>query len=706
MTATTQEIGRARPRDDAGLKVQGQATYAYEFPIDRVTHVFAAQSTIAKGRIVRIETDAAEAVDGVLAVITHRNAPRLQPAPPPDIVVLQSDRIAYHGQVVAAVVAETPEAARYAAGLVRIEYAPEPHAVDLDLDRPDLYTPAQLNGGYTSDTFKGDVEAGLALAPITHEFVYTTPTYHNNPIEMHATIGDWRDDGVTLHYSSQGVYAVRQSVAGVLGVPAERVRVISPYVGGGFGSKGAAWPNVTVALMASRVVGRPAKIMLTRQQMFSLAGHRTPTHQRITIGSERDGRLVAVAHDTIEQSSVVQEFAEQTGVATRAMYRTPNLRTTHRLATCDIPVPSWMRAPGECPGMFALESAIDETANACGIDPVEFRIVNEPTRRPEDDLLFSTRNLVACLREGARRIRWDERAAQPRSRRDGRWLIGLGVASSLYPLYSLPGNAAHVSVTPDGRYRVEIGAADIGQGSWTVLRQIAADALDVAIDDVTMAIGDTAFPPASIAGGSSGTTSWGSAVTFACRELRRVLHEEHGDRIPAGGLDVMKEAPENPDLKQFAMYSFGAQFAEVRVDMDTGEIRVPRMCGIFAAGRIINPTTARSQFIGGMTMGLSMALHEQTVIDSTFGHYVNHDFAEYHIAVNADVGEIDVGWIDEYDARANPMGSKGIGEIGIVGTAAAIANAAYNATGIRVRDLPVTLDKLLAADDGARFAPQ
>lgn len=700
MSVITRSIGAARTRDDAEVKVRGEATYSYEFPVDRAAYVFVVQSTIAKGRIARIETAVAEDLPGVLAVLTHQNAPPIEAGDIPELAVLQSDRIVYHGQVVAAVVAETLEEARYAAGRIRIVYESEPHAVTLDVERPDLYVPEELNGGYETDTFTGDVEAGLALAPIRREFVYRTPTYHNNPIEMHATIAEWRDDGITLYTSTQGPHSLRKAVAKAIGVADERIRVIAPYIGGGFGSKGNPWGNVTLALIASRAIGRPAKIAWTRQQMFSLAGHRTPTHQRFTIGTETDGRIVSLAHDTIEQSSTRQEFAEQTGVATRAMYRAPNLRTTHLLATCDVPVPSWMRAPGECPGMFGLESAMDEMAVACDIDPVEFRIRNEPLRKPQDDQPFSTRHLVECLREGARRIGWSERSAKPRMRRDGRWLIGLGVASSIYPVYYQAGNTARVTAAPDGSFSVGIGAADMGQGPWTVLRQIAADALEAPIERVTLTIGDTAEPFASVAGGSSGTTSWGSAIVHACGELRRRLSDEFGGRIPSGGVTMNVAAPDNPDTKRFAMYAFGAQFAEVRVDVDTGEVRVPRMCGIFAAGRIINPITARSQLIGGMTMGLSMALLEESVIDRVYGHYANHDLAEYHIATNADVGAIDVDWIDEIDEHTNPMGSKGIGEIGIVGTAAAIANAAYNATGVRVRDLPVTLDKLLLGATG------
>jgi xanthine dehydrogenase YagR molybdenum-binding subunit len=345
--------------------------------------------------------------------------------------------------------------------------------------------------------------------------------------------------------------------------------------------------------------------------------------------------------------------------------------------------------------MFALESAMDEMAIACGLDPIEFRIRNEPSVNPETGAPFSSRNLVACLREGARRFGWEGRDPTPMARRDRGWLVGTGVAASTYPVFRLPGNAATIRVGPDGRYAVLIGAADIGTGAWTALTQIAADALGVAVDDVDLRIGDTALPLACTAGGSSGINSWGSTIVEAARTLRARLESEHGGTVPAEGLEVTAEMPDNPYTEQFAMHSFGAQFAEVRVHEDSGEVRVPRLLGVFAAGRIINPKTARSQLVGAMTMGLSMALHEHSVLDPRFGHVVNHDFAEYHIAANADVGSVEAYWVDEDDPYVNPMGAKGLGEVGIVGTAAAIANAVHHATGIRVRDLPITLDKLL-----------
>lgn len=691
-------IGVPLERIDGPAKVTGTAPYAFEHPLTDPTYLHPVQATIARGRITAIDTGAAEALDGVLAVITHENAPRLAAGQDAELTVLQSDEVAFRGQFVGAVVAETSETARHAARLITVGYHEQPHDVELRWDRDDLYAPDQVSAGYPTDTTQGDVDAALAEAAVTVAETYTTAWYNNNPMEPHTTVARWDsaahpdgEDGLTLYDSTQGVHSVRSAVASVLGLDEDRIRVVAPHVGGGFGSKGPAHAHVVLAAMAARVVaGRPVKFALTRQQMFSLVGYRTPTIQRVRLAANGEGRLSAISMDVVEQTSRIKEFAEQTGVPARMMYAAENRRTTHRLAALDVPVPSWMRAPGECPGMFGPEVAMDELAITCGLDPIELRIRNEPEVDPESGRPFSSRNLVTCLREGARRFGWSDRDPTPGARRDEGWLVGTGVASSTYPTYRMPGSGATIRFGAGGRYRVQIGAADLGTGTWTALTQIAADALDVAAEQIELQIGDTALPKASVAGGSSGITSWGSTIVDAAR----VFRDKFGND-PAEGDEADAATPENPDAGRFAMHAFGAQFAEVRVHEDTGEVRVPRLLGVFAVGRVINPRTARSQFVGGMTMGLSMALHEQSVLDERFGHVVNHDFAEYHIATNADVGTIEAHWIDEHDPYLNPMGSKGIGEIGIVGTAAAVVNAAHHATGIRVRDLPVTLDKLL-----------
>lgn len=687
-------IGASLDRIDGPLKVTGAAKYAFEYPVDQVAYIAPVQSAIAKGRIISLDTSAARALPGVIAVLSHENAPRLALLDNQYVSVFQSDAVAYRGQFVAAVVAETLEVAHQAARLVAVRYEEQPHNVELRANLSNLYKPEKIIPDSEADTIQGDVDAALAKAPITIDHTYTTPAEHNNPLEPHATIAIWSDGSVTLYDADQGANWIQDEVAKAFGLLPERVRVIAPYVGGGFGSKAFSHPHLIVAIMASQVAKRPAKLALTRQQMFAVAGYRTPTIQHIRLGAERDGTLTAIAHDAVEQTSTTYEFAEQTTVATRIMYAASNRCTTHRLARLDLPANLWMRAPGECPGMFALESAMDELALACGLDPIELRIQNEPKVDPETGHPFSSRGLTRCLREGAKRFGWQRRDPQPRMRRSGSWLIGTGVAASTYPYYQFPATAL-VRVDRAGHYSVRIAASDIGTGTWTALTQIAADTLEVPLERVQLEIGDSTLPKAGGAGGSSGITSWGWAIVEAAQKLRTRLRDEYVGNVPAEGLEARGEFETNPEAQRFSMHAFGAQFAEVHVNEDTGEVRVPRLLGVFAAGHIINPKTARSQLLGGMTMGLSMALHEESVLDPRFGDFVNHDFAEYHIATNADVGTIDVTWIDENDPHVNPMGSKGIGELGIVGTAAAVANAVYHATGTRIRDLPITLDKLL-----------
>ena len=528
------------------------------------------------------------------------------------------------------------------------------------------------------------------------EQTYRTPFEHNNPMEPHALVARWeeREDGPFLDVfdSTQGVHGVRRTLAPLLGLEPERVRVRAPYVGGGFGSKGLPHsPEVAAVLAARTTGGRPVKLAVTRQQMFALTGYRTATVSRFRLGARPDGTLVAIDHRVVEQTSRVKEFAEQTATATRMMYAAPHRHTSHRLIPLDVAVPSWMRAPGEMPGMYAHEVAMDELAVACGIDPILLRERNEPDVDPESGL--AVRQPPAARLPGPRRraLRLGGpagRAPRDRSSATG----GSAPASPRRPTRRTrcPATRPASPASTSGRYAVAIGAVDIGTGARTVLAQIAADALGVDVGAVDLEIADTELPPASVAGGSSGTSSWGGAIVAAAQRFRA----DHGDH-PDPGLETTASAAANPEQKRRALHSFGATFAEVRVHRWTGEIRVPRLLGVYSVGRVVNPVTARSQFLGGLVMGLSSGLFEESVRDPRFGHIVTQDLASYHVASHADVLGVEAEWLDEEDTTVSPMGARGIGEIGIVGTAAAVVNAAYHATGIRVRDLPLTADRFV-----------
>jgi len=706
-------VGQAITRVDALAKVTGTARYAAEYRLERLAYGWVVRSTIASGTIISIDRETVLDQPGVLTVIDHTNAERLTEAGDGELLVLQGNRVRYRGQTVALVVAESSELARAAAESLTVSYLQDEHDAGFAADHPSMYTPEKVNPNFPAESSVGEVDVALASAEVRVDQTYSTPTEHNNPMEPHATTASWDGARLTVYDSNQGAYSVQRSLVTLFSLPDEAVRVCSEHVGGGFGSKGTARPTVVLASLASRALGRPVRVALTRQQMFSLTGYRTPTIQRMRLGADLTGRLQALEHVAYSQTSRVLEFAEQTAVISRVMYATPNLRTGHRVVALNVPTPRWMRAPGEAPGAFALESAMDELAEACRLDPVDLRVINEPDVEPDSGRSFSSRNVVACLTEGARRFGWFSRDPRPGIRRDGRWLVGTGVASSTYPARNSPTTCA-IQAHRDGSFQVRIAAADIGTGARTALLQIAADALQVTPHRIDLRIADSDFGQAMIAGGSMGTASWGWAIVKAADELRKRLAAVGAG--PAGSGDVMSDSDRRslggdeglvvtvdtaPDIAAQAdvvRHAFGAQFAEVAVDVATGEIRVPRMLGVFAAGHIVNPATARSQLIGGMTMGLSMALFEESIMDAHFGDYVNHDLAGYHIATNADVQSIDVSWIDEHDDQTNPSGIKGIGEIGIVGTAAAIANAVWHATGRRQRHLPIRPDRVISAN--------
>ncbi len=685
-------LGAPVDRIEGREKVTGQAKYAYEYAAEEVCYAAIVQSTEARGRIRSLDASVALSLSGVIDVLWAENAPKLEEVDDPELEILQQPEFAYRGQIIGAVIAESYETARQAERLIKADYDTEPHDTVLRADHPELYTPEKVNPSFPAETADGDFDAAYADSEVTIDCTYTTPTEHNNPMEPHATLAVWEEGAITLYDSNQGASSVAETVAQAFGLKPEAVRVISPHVGGGFGSKGTPRPHVILAVMASKLVGRPVKLAVTRQQMFDVTGYRTPTIQRLRLGATAEGQITAIAHEVFEQSSRIREFAEQTAVPTRMMYAAESRRTSHQLVRLDLPTPSWMRAPGETPGMYALESALDELAQACGLDPVELRIRNEPEIDPETGHKFSSRNLVACLREGAERFGWSRRDPELRSRRQGEWLIGTGVASSTYPARRQK-SAARISLDADARYTVEIAAADIGTGARTALTQVAAEMLEVPLDQVTVNVGDSSFPAAQLAGGSMGTSSWSSAVVKACRELR--AHLAAGEEPPVE-LEVDTEAEVAAD-EPLAKHAFGAQFIEAWVSSVTGEIHIRRALGVFATGRIVNAKTARSQFLGGMTMGIGMALHEESILDPAFGDYVNHDLATYRVPACADIEGLEVTWIDEEDPHVNPIGAKGIGEIGIVGTAAAVASAVHHAIGVRIRDLPLRPDRVLAA---------
>lgn len=686
---STASIGQPIQRTESIEKVTGRARYAVEQPAETApAYCWYVPATIATGRVVDVTCD-----EDVLAVLWHGNAEKLSEIEDTELAVLQSGRVAYRGQIVAAVVADSLEQARDVAARVRVKYASEARPDnELTNDHHTLYAPETVNAGFPTDVTVGDPDAALTDAVHTVDQWYSTSPMHNSPMEPHATTASWSDGVLTVWDSTQAPSGVQGDLATLFDLDPSNVRVFAENVGGGFGAKGSTRPNTVLATMAARVSGRTIKLALPRQALFDLVGYRTPTINHVQLGADADGVLTALAHDTVQQTSQIFEFCEQTAESSRHIYASPHRRTTHRLAVLDVPTPRWMRAPGEAPGMFAVETAIDELSYAVGIDPIELRIINEPDVDPASGNPFSSRSVVECLREGAERFGWSERDPRPGHRRDGRKLIGSGVATASYPVLISPSSAS-ATLDADGSITVSVAASDIGTGARTVLRQIAADALAVSADRVELKLGDSALPKAPGAGGSSGTSSWGWAVTKACRAL--VDKVGSVDEATGPAEVTVETSDELEGQKDVARMAFGAQFAEVEVDVDTGEVRVRRMLGVFGIGRVMNPRLARSQLIGGMTFGLGMALMEAGNTDREFGGFSNHDLAEYHVPVCADIPDIEAVWVEEHDDELSPTGGKGIGEIGTVGSPAAIGNAVYHATGVRVRDLPITLDKVL-----------
>ncbi|MFB7272097.1 xanthine dehydrogenase family protein molybdopterin-binding subunit [Streptomyces sp. NPDC056244] len=702
--AVTGALGTARTRVEGRAKVTGAARYAGEIPFAELAHGWLVLSTVARGRIRSVEDTPVLAMPGVLTVLHHGNAPRVDTdyigmvgRPNPVLGIFQHDRVPFVGWPVALVVAETSEQAREAAEALVVRYDEEPHDAAFFAGHPGAYTP-ENNPLVRAETEKGDLEAQLGLSSVVLDEEYTTPEEHHNAMEPHAATARWDGGRLDVVDSNQGSTWVATELAQLFSLDPASVRVRSEHVGGGFGSKGLS-PHQVAAVMATTVLHRPVRVVLTRRQMFSLVGYRSPTAQRVRLGADADGRLRAFDHRSTSLTSTVHEFIESSAVLGRVMYDADAHHTLHRLVRLDVPTPSWMRAPGEAPGSFALEAALDELAEKCGIDPIELRVRNEPGSGPVSGLPFSSRNVLACFEEGARRFGWADRDPRPGLRREGRWLLGTGTAAATYPSGAGPSTAA-VTAEADGTFTVRINATDIGTGARTAMTLVAAQALAVDPDRIRVRMADSDLGPAMFAGGSMGTRSWAWAVTVAAKELRERL--ALGGGIPPEGITARSNTAEAiAALAKKERHSFGAQFAEVAVDVTTGEVRVRRLLGIYAAGTIVNPLTARSQLIGGMTWGLSMALHEEAVRDVASGGHVGADLAGYHFAAHADVPLIEADWVDDPDPD-DPVGIKGIGEIGVVGVAAAIANAVWHATGVRHRDLPIRPDRVLHAADEAR----
>ena len=728
-------MGKPVDRVEGRLKVMGKAPYANEMVEGGVAaHGFMVLATVAKGTVSAIDSTAAERAPGVLMVMTNLNAPKQAPWGPVDapdryarsIPQLHSSKIEYYGQPVAFVVANTFEQARSASRLIAIEYASI--AGEYDMQSPNVQGELQTSffGEPLVDGSKDDFEKAFAASAVKVDGRFTTPAHAAAPMEPPATLAYWEGGKLTVHCSAQLINSAQKGVAATLGIPVGNVRVVSRYIGGGFGSKLPIYGDVILSALAARELGRPVRTALTRQQMFHITTHRSDTVQRLRLGASADGKLAAVGHEAWSNAARYDNFLEPSALQTRLLYGAPARYTPHYLTKLDLPVSDSTRAPGEAVGMLALEVAMDELAEKLKLDPIELRLRNEPAQDQDKNIPFSSRNLVACMKDGATRFGWNQRSALPRQRREGRWLVGMGMAAAIRSNVMMP-SKCDVSLNREGVLTVKMAMTDIGTGSYTVLTQIAAEMMGLPIHRVRMELGDSNFPATPGSGGSWGAASSGSGLFDACTNLRAKLATRMGVNIAdasfangsvsgagktetlgslAGtlGIEASGEIVPGAMAKQFSQQAYGAHFAEVGVNMDTGEIRVRRLLGVFAAGRILNEKTAKSQIMGAMIWGVGSTLHEDAVIDKRDGHFVNHDLAEYHVPSHADIPNIEVHFLTEVDDKTNPLKIKGVGELGICGAGASIANAVYNACGVRIREFPLTLDKVIAGMDAARMA--
>lgn len=732
-------VGKPFSRVDGQLKVKGEAVFSAEFKLENIAYAALVHSTIAKGKITKIDVSEAEKADGVIKIITHENAPSLKVPPIIDpnggkgaansnLPIFKDGTIYWNGQPIALVVAETQDQAEYAASLVRIEYEAEVPTVSFDEQKANAIAPPSVLGE-PAEVAVGDAEKGLKNAEFVIDYIYRTPRHNHNAIEPHATIAEWREDeGLTIFTTTQMLYNTRYTLAEMFSVKPETIRVIAPFVGGGFGGK-SFWHDTPLCTIAAKMVNRPVKLALSRESVFRIVGGRTVSEQRVALGADKKGKFQALIQSGTTATTEYSGYAEQFTFPARHLYAAENIFVGQKIVNLDMVANTFMRAPGESIGSFALESAIDELALELKIDPIELRRINEPEKDPTKDTEFSMRNLVEAYRRGAEKFGWKN--AAPRTQRDGKWLIGQGVATAYYPAYRFPGSA-RVRISADGTAIISTAAHEMGMGTATVQIQHAAERLGLPIDKVLFQYGDTDLPESPMAGGSNQTisvvASVAAAIEKAHKELLAIAGDEYDlplsnvkyEQIEArnGGLFSVEDASKGEtyaaileragqeyveveetsatpsEMMKYSMHSYGAQFCEVRVNEESGEVRVSRFLGSFDCGTILNPKTATSQFRGGIIFGIGAALTEETLFDERNGRIINPSLAEYHVPVNLDVPHIEIIYNDIPDEHT-PLGAHGIGEIGITGVAAAIANAVFNATGKRIRELPITLDKLL-----------
>jgi xanthine dehydrogenase YagR molybdenum-binding subunit len=714
-------------RYDGLAKVTGRAKYAAEFPVENVAYAHIVQATIPSGTIVSIDQSVATHAAGVYSIITPFNAPKI--TVPGNVNVLQDTNVLYSGQPIAVVVARSLPEAHEAAKLLRIQYKEQPAKIDFHALLNDARAPKR--GGTTR---RGDPEASLAKATVVVDQIYSTPIQNHNPMEPHATIASWDGDRLSVYDATQGISGVQGSLARAFSIPPANVHVQCPYTGGGFGTKGYVWSHTVLAAMAAKVAQRPVKLALGRNQMFGPVGSRPNTYQHIKLAASADGKLLLQQHDSTCYTSLMSDWIETAAGATTLLYDSESLTTAHNLVDMNLGMGTWMRAPGEATGSVGLEIALDELAEKLNIDPIQLRLINYAEKDPRQGLPWSSKHLRECYTQAADRFGWSKRTAQTGQRREGNKLIGYGMATANYGAGRSPSSAV-VRILPNGRVFVGIGTQDLGTGTYTILAQTAADTLSIDPTLVEVKIGDSTLPRSGGSGGSTTAASVCPAVYDAAIQAKLKLaqlavadtqSQLHGataeDLQTKDGKLFLKSDPQKSesittliarngntpveatatselpkDRESFSSHSWGAIFAEVAVDADTHMVQVRRMVGTYDIGTLINAKTGTNQLIGGVVWGVSMALHEETLIDTTYGRTINENLAEYHVPVNADIHEIDVTVVGIPDYRFNPLGSRGIGEIGITGAAAAIANAIYNATGKRVRDLPITLDKIMNA---------